>query len=647
MKTTIALILMLFAGWIEKPSSVPLKITELHTKNWYANKSQEWRTYLDQNPNDEESWMQYFLATQFSGDKEKLGQIHQQISDKFSNSFLSNYTSFKQMGWTKMGVEKLRLSLAVGGEKRITFEDQLVYAELFEREKRSVYSEQLFESGLIHSSTLNYSYNMLMSVAEDGLLIVNGLHLTVPLWILQDVMNIRKDVSILNLELAKNQSEYVNRILETKGWENSLDNLLNGKNGDRVYYALTLPKELIENNEKELYVVGLASTVGDESFNHFETLKTNIQNRFLLDYLSVDFNGEPKTATGKILSTNYIVPLLLLKEFYDDLNDDEQSKRLVEQIQSLAKDSQMETRVSLLLNKEKAPRNFKVVDVEVKELEKRMKPIKGNLYASEQELTNKDYWSFMEYLRKNGYDDLYNKYYQDISEYDEVSKSLMSRYHYSPINWKELDSKAKKNDLLNYPALDFTYEAAKAYNEWMTIQYNGNEKRKYKKVLFRLPTRDEWTMAALGYKTFQSWKLEENIVEAKLRGHKSPSEKFDLSKNEIKYPWGLNSWEMRNSISNKFDCYLANVNTGEKITCKAGIKGDGFSFTSPAQTYFANQLGLYDVIGNVAEMIDESGVAMGGSWNDEPENASITSSYEYEESDIKVGMRLFMEIIEE
>ena len=106
-------------------------------------------------------------------------------------------------------------------------------------------------------------------------------------------------------------------------------------------------------------------------------------------------------------------------------------------------------------------------------------------------------------------------------------------------------------------------------------------------------------------------------------------------------------WERRNTISNEHECYLANVNIGDIITCKAGMKGDGFSLTSPVGTYFPNKIGLFDVIGNIAEMTDEPGIAMGGSWNHTPEESTISSMYNYKGHDISVGFRLFMEVIEE
>ncbi|MEM9329532.1 MAG: SUMF1/EgtB/PvdO family nonheme iron enzyme, partial [Bacteroidota bacterium] len=200
---------------------------------------------------------------------------------------------------------------------------------------------------------------------------------------------------------------------------------------------------------------------------------------------------------------------------------------------------------------------------------------------------------------------------------------------------------------LKHPALDIPYEGAKAYCEWLTVQYNAQEKRRYKKVIFRLPTMAEWKVAALGYKDFQSWTFEENTVLAHEQQNKKETRSYKMSEQEVSYPWALWDWQRRNSITNKHTCYLANVGAPEEITCPAGIKGDGWTLTSPVGTYFANGMGLFDVVGNLAEMIDEEGKAMGGSWRQPPEECTIHSVLDYEGSDTRVGARPFMEVIEQ
>jgi formylglycine-generating enzyme required for sulfatase activity len=73
---------------------------------------------------------------------------------------------------------------------------------------------------------------------------------------------------------------------------------------------------------------------------------------------------------------------------------------------------------------------------------------------------------------------------------------------------------------------------------------------------------------------------------------------------------------------------------------------DGYFSMSPTAVYFPNGMGLYDVVGNVAEMTDEKGKACGGSWNHPPEESTIKSINVYKGPDAAIGFRILMEVIE-
>ncbi|WP_462249875.1 formylglycine-generating enzyme family protein [Ekhidna sp.] len=630
----------------DKPEDVPSKITELRTNKWYREILLSWKDYLEVNPEYEEGWVNYYKASKYAGKPDNLlDEIVNEVKERFPNTFTSHYITFHQHGWDENGIIQLEQALDLDKSGVRALEDRLALSYLKNDQDKSEISKKVFDEGLIHSSTLNYNYNLLMSVSDNGILITDAIHTTIPIWVLQDVMGVRKDVSVLNLELASDES-YVTNVLEEKNLQASVDDLMSVENQAEVFYALTLPRKRLENLENNLYVIGLASTNGDKSFNHFEILRENIEDRFLLDYLTIDFNGEPKYATGNVLSSNYIVPLLLLKEFYDNLNNDQRSEEIRDQILSIAGKSKIKTRVELLLNSRKASRTFKIVELETKKIDKSMKPMKDDLFVSNFELTNNDFWFFMEYLRTNGYSELYEKSKPDLSKYDDVTKALLFNYQYSPANAQSVKVDRGGN-YLDYPVIDITHETAKAYCEWLTVQYNAQEKRKYKKVEFRLPTKEEWMIAALGYKDFTSWKLEENTVKAKEKEGKAPINSYDLSEHTISYPWYNGAWNYRNNIKNSKDCYLANIKVPEDVICAGGVKGDGFTFAAPVGSYFANGMGLYDVVGNISEMTQTPGEAMGGSWNHSAEEATIQSITNYEGSDISVGFRLFMEVIEE
>jgi len=58
-------------------------------------------------------------------------------------------------------------------------------------------------------------------------------------------------------------------------------------------------------------------------------------------------------------------------------------------------------------------------------------------------------------------------------------------------------------------------------------------------------------------------------------------------------------------------------------------------------------MGLYNMSGNVAEMIQEKGIACGGGWRSCGYDVQITSTEKYDHSDVDLGFRYFIEIVEE
>ena len=78
---------------------------------------------------------------------------------------------------------------------------------------------------------------------------------------------------------------------------------------------------------------------------------------------------------------------------------------------------------------------------------------------------------------------------------------------------------------------------------------------------------------------------------------------------------------------------------------KGNPNGDGFPITAKVASYFPNDMGLFDVAGNVEEMIDEKGKACGGSWDHPPEESTIVSIHRYSRPSGTVGFRFFMDVI--
>ena len=640
---------------IPRPMSVPSRLVEVKATTWYVEITNSWKDYLSENPEDQGGWLEYFKAARYAElPREELVEIAQSIQSRYPDSFEAHYAKSRVNPWSDESIIHLKQALELRDDRSLLPDKLLLEEYHLNENSRSAFAQEVYQSNYLFPSLLNYSYNVLMSVEEDGILFTQGENTTVPLYVLQDAMGIRQDVKILNIELIQNENyrkrklESLNLTLNIKPGDNISVELPLSNPSNKFYYALTLPRLDLEQIEDRLYVVGLTSQLSDEEIDNYSVLKQNIERNFLLDYLSVDFNGEPKTATGRVFEANYTVPFLLLKEYYDQIGDLNQSAFWREKLIEVAERTQRKDRVESLLGISKietAP-NFRAIKLDIKSLDKSILKVKDNIYAGKYEVTNRDYEFFLKYLNDNGYSDLYQQASFDLTKYDGIAFSLIKDYHFNP----RKTVKTSATTYSKYPAMDMSYEAAKLYCEWLTAQYNVQQGRKFNKVEFRLPSEKEWTMAALGYPDFQSWNFAENVVRARPndQAKRGQYQEFKLVKGDVSYPWYFDDWQnMRNSIVNKHKCHLANVKTADEVTCPAGVVGDGFTVTSPVGFYFSNKMGLYDAIGNVAEMIDERGKAMGGSWNHTAEESTVTSINLYEGSDPAVGFRLFMEVIEE
>ena len=295
----------------------------------------------------------------------------------------------------------------------------------------------------------------------------------------------------------------------------------------------------------------------------------------------------------------------------------------------------------------------------IRDVEKDLRPIRGNLYAMETEVTNAQYNLFLASLEEQNKNELRKKSAYDLSGYDQATQTFFKTYvsqfrarnqtkdsvkvpHIGPHQW------------IDYPAVNVSHDGAQQYCIWLTEMYNGSTgKKKYKKVKFRLPTLQEWQIAALGNAKFQTWNLEENMVDVVISGdslsmapRKGVRKSIRVGK-DVLYPW-YGSYYYRRNPRNHMGCFLGNFKvTFVETPCPAKNPAyDGWSMMGRTASYFPNDIGLYDVVGNVAEMIDENGKACGGSWDDEPEDSTIHSVKTYTHPNATIGFRVFMEVVE-
>lgn len=252
-----------------------------------------------------------------------------------------------------------------------------------------------------------------------------------------------------------------------------------------------------------------------------------------------------------------------------------------------------------------------------KNIEKNLAKVKDSLYAWRYETSNKEYNTFLQDIFKKD-SALYEKCLTDSLGWRSqltYCEPMVEYYHRHP-------------GFFDYPLVNVSYEAANEYCKWLTEVYNTDPKRKFKKVMFMLPTMEEWEFAA----------------RSGIKGRR--------------YPWGKN-FELRDK-DGMFLCnfkYIDEASLAPDSTGKLVINDSfvGYTpegkyhrawFTASVKSFWPNDFGIYNMSGNAAEMVREKNLAMGGSWNSYGGEVTTTSVSKYESSAAEVGFRVFMKIIE-
>lgn len=176
-----------------------------------------------------------------------------------------------------------------------------------------------------------------------------------------------------------------------------------------------------------------------------------------------------------------------------------------------------------------------------------------------------------------------------------------------------------------YPVVNITREQAEKYCEWLTEIWRKNTGNK--ELVFRLPTRAEFLRAANG--------------------------------TSVNRPFAWNGTKIRNTEGQILCNHLALDNTSISRDPQTGeykvipypfdsYSGDfSYDITAPSESYWPNEFGLYNLNGNVSEMVSETEIAVGGNWSSPGYDVRNQSIETFSKPSPKVGFRPVMTFVEQ
>lgn len=168
----------------------------------------------------------------------------------------------------------------------------------------------------------------------------------------------------------------------------------------------------------------------------------------------------------------------------------------------------------------------------------------------------------------------------------------------------------------DYPVVGVTQTQAMRYCAWRTdrvkenLAANKKEKKAPAQYLYRLPSIEEWQLMYADLEQLPFLVGDEG--KSKYRG----MARFNLKRDPI-----------------------------DKMGV-ASTSNDGADITAPVKSYWPNQYGVYNIVGNVSEWVQEENMHVGGYWNtDKDEDSSIPQLSESASS--KIGFRCVCEVMQD
>lgn len=622
----LGLTLLLATGsFAQKPETVYSIAMEVRELSWYEQQMQLWKAEIDKNKQNGIAWTNYYMAaralrnlsrdneTQFNTYQDKCAAIVTELHTAYPNSFEDHFLTYVNTGFEK--IDELNKAVAMAPYDDRLLDEMLIQNKThFNESGFEDYAKHMFDRNYLPAGIWNWGHNQLAELDQDAILFTFGDNDTYSVWINQGALGFRKDVTCINTSLIL-IDDYRNELFKKLGiapFTKTMEEVGNYEKYTEllfqhifdskkpVYVSNSGIAHFPEVFKPNLYLTGLSYKYSTTNLETESLIVRNYEKRYLLDYLKTSFSYH--FAQKKVDEFNgiYLPSLIKLYNYYTKTEQVSKQSEIEQLILSISEKTGQQSEVVELMQGEdkQAPLLFTLLDI--KTLEKNMASVSKNLFVGKCEVTQGEYNLFLENLKRAGNTDLYATCLYDSTQWkvnvlaQSFNDPMMNLYHWHPA-------------YQNYPIVNISYEAAKAYCQWLTDQYNSQRKRTYTQVVFRLPTPEEWRNAA---------------------GAGNPKARTPFPKDSFK--------------SCDKGCWLANVKPGE-----GKFFEDGGFHTVKVNSYNPNAFGLYNTIGNVSEMTSLKGSALGGSWFSLPEECYFNLTQSYSGPNPFTGFRIVMEIIQE
>ncbi|MCI0750478.1 MAG: formylglycine-generating enzyme family protein [Flammeovirgaceae bacterium] len=251
-----------------------------------------------------------------------------------------------------------------------------------------------------------------------------------------------------------------------------------------------------------------------------------------------------------------------------------------------------------------------------------------SIFIDKTEISNIHWLEYLHYLRQDSVEVTYMKAIPDSLVWDKWDTTgIMKKHYLSYPGYRQ------------FPVVGITFEQANDYCEWRSKAVNNQFPDSMEfEYIFRLPTEKEWCVAAKGSLNQDKFPYGYELIYRKPQLSKDPKLYYKEFTNQDSTTLTYKEFKKM------FRDYLKKGNEPIFNTVKDFPNGSFYYQPLDIFSSLPNKIGVYNMIGNVAEMVAVKGIAKGGSWAHDLEGSKISTRQLYSKPDAWLGFRCVCEV---